>query len=73
MDQWKSLFGAYRLARSRRDGCAAAGNGAAPPPHRQTRMMNSDAFTCQQLLPLWDLRKPERDRNVRAWSEHFSP
>lgn len=27
-------------------------NGAAPPPHRQTRMMNSDAPACPQLLPL---------------------
>lgn len=39
-DQWKSLYGAYRLARSRRDGCAVAGNGPLQPPPEQTEMMN---------------------------------
>lgn len=47
MDQWKSLFGAYRLARSQRDGCVVAGNGPLLPPPEQTEMMNSDVFTCQ--------------------------
>lgn len=50
LDQWKSLFGAYRLARSQCDGCVVAGNGPLQPPPEQTEMMNSDVFTCQQLI-----------------------
>lgn len=50
-DQWKSLYGAYGLARSCCDGCVVAGNGPLQPPPEQTHMMNSDAFACQQLVP----------------------
>lgn len=39
MDQWKSLYGAYRLARSRCDGWLVAGNGPLQPPPEQTEMM----------------------------------
>ena len=47
-DQWKSLFGAYRLARSQCDGCVVAGNGVLQLLPEQTEMMNSDVFTHQQ-------------------------